>query len=73
MTMAVGQVKAGGRKRHRVHKSNAWVELLFRDPSQGKRKKVETLECRLNTLLPCFRISPYFWFPGFPLFRDLEV
>ena len=36
------------------------------DPSRGERKKVETLEWRLNVLPQCFWISPYFLFPNFP-------
>ena len=69
LTMAGGQVKAGGRQRHRVHEADSWVELLFREPSRGERKKGETLEWRLKTLLLCFQISLYFGSPTFPSFR----
>ena len=43
------------------------------EPIQGERPKVETLEWRLKAPLPCFRISPYFWFPDSILFRFLTV
>ena len=70
---AGGRYKAGGQRRHRFHKTDACVEHRFREPSRGKRMKVETLEWRIKALLPCFRISLYFWFPDFTLFLDLTV
>ena len=49
---------------------------LFCEPSRGERTKVETLKWRLKSLLPCFRISPYFLFPQLsplPVFNGLTV
>ena len=72
-TVVGRRAKAGGRRRHWVHESDAWVERRFRDPSRGERTRVETLEWRIKALIPCFRISSCFWFPNFPLFRISTV
>ena len=47
--------------------------VRFSELSRGERTKVETLEWCLKALLPCFRLSPYFGFPSFPLFRVSTV
>ena len=67
LTMTGERVKSGGWRRHQVHKANAWVECQFRVPSRCGRTKVKTVECCLKTLLLCFRLSPYFWFPDLTL------
>ena len=38
-----------------------------------RKNKVETIKWRLNTILSCFRISPYLWVYDYPLFRFLTV
>ena len=48
-------------------------QIMGADPSQGESTKVETLEWRQKALLPCFYLSPYFWFPGSTLVRFLMV
>ena len=64
---------AGGRWYHRVHEADALVEHRFCETIRGERTKVETLKWRLKAILPCLCISPYFWFPDFPLFWDSTV
>ena len=54
------------------HDTDSWVETNFM--SRAVRKtKVETIEWRLNLLLPCFRLYPYFQVYNFRLFRFLSV
>ena len=57
-----------------VHEADAWVDPILRaKPVRDKMMKLETLDWRLKALLPCFRISLYFWFPESTLLRFLTV
>ena len=65
-TITGGQAKAGGRRRHRVHEADAWVEHRFCDWSRGERTKLERLGWWLKALLLRFRLYPHFGSPTFP-------
>ena len=59
-----------------VHKASAWVDPILRAKlSRGERKKVETLECLLKALLPCFPLSRIFVprVSRFPIFFVLQL